>query len=193
MSKIYKTTIVEELPQSGEPDILYLVEEDGNFAAYVFVDSEFLRVGEEYELATSSSDGLMSAADKAKLDNIGYTGAYGEERTTSVSDNTKAMVDVIRLPAGKWLLITMVYFAGNSGGGWRYSFVSASMVPSEAFRIDRTWEDNGANVGNTTYNSRITNIVEVSNGAVATLYLFAQQNSGATITCRSQWKAIRIA
>lgn len=191
MSKIYKTTIVEELPQSGEPDILYLVEENGNFAAYVFVGTEFLRVGEEYELATTSSDGLMSAEDKAKLDNIGDMTNQGAESSYTVPDNTKSLVGVIRLPAGKWLVITMVYFAGNSGGGWRYSFVSTSSVPSSASRIDRTWEDNGANVGNTTYNSRITNIVDVDSG-IAQLYLYAQQNSGATITCRSQWKAIRI-
>lgn len=191
MSKIYKTTIVESLPVTGQRDILYLVYDTDidAFLGYVWDEttSQFLRHGAQYELATGSNDGLMSASDKTKLDGIGEI-LTGSETTTSV-DNTATKVNDIRLTRGKWLIISMVHFSWNNAGGWRYSFISQSQISPSA--ISTLFEDNGANVGGTTYNSRITGIINNTSDVLA-LYLYAQQNSGTNISCTSQWQAIRI-
>ena len=184
MSKIYKTTIVESLPETGEKDIIYLVMEDGAFVAYIYIGSTFLRVGEEYEVATSSSDGLMAAGDKAKLDVLGSI-SYQDMETVSVASGSAVLARTIPIRSGYWILITMVYFPGNSGGGYRYTYIADELGGS---RIDRMAEDNGANVGDTTYNSRIVTVVTGAHN----YYLYAQQNSGSTLSCRVQHKAICI-
>ncbi len=185
MSKIYKTTIVDTLPSEGEKDVIYLILEDGVFVAYVYIGTEFLRIGEEYEIATTSSDGLMSASDKTKLSLIGGTMEQNED-TVSLASGSAASVATIPLRTGRWILITLVYFPGNSGGGWRYTFISNTSTSGS--RIDRMAEDNGANVGNTTYDSRIVTILD---GGV-NYYLYAQQNSGSTLSCKVIWKAISL-
>lgn len=199
MSKIYKTTIVESLPVTGERDILYLVYDTDidAFLGYVWDETttQFLRHGAQYELATGSNDGLMSASDKtkldgmdaAKLDGIGEI-LTGSETTTSVG-NAATKVNDIRLTRGKWLIISMVRFSYNNAGGWRYSFISQSQISPSA--MSTLFEDNGANVGGTTYNSRITGIINNTSDVLA-LYLFAQQNSGTNLNCKAQWQAIRI-
>lgn len=168
MSKIYKTTIVEELPQTGQAGLMYLIQEaSGNFAAYVFINNEFVKVGAETGTVTAST-----------------------EQSKTVPDNIPTLMETIPIPTGSWIIITMVQFSYNSGGGWRYSFISASSNPTQASSLDKSWEDNGANVGGTTYNSRIVNAIKAN--SPYRLYLYAQQNSGGSITCRSKYILVRV-
>ena len=224
MSKIYKTTIVEELPQEGSPDLLYLVfDEDINaFIAYTWTGSQYIQIGEPAgssvewdqqqasgqkiaeitidgtatdiyipdDVATTTDKGLMSAADKTKLDEIGTVQNYSENAVSVPTGNTPTLVQVIRVPEGKWLVITTVYFSGNSGGGWRYTFWSNTHGSSPS-PISRLYEDNGANVGATTYDSRIVGVLE-GQGPMAYIYLYAEQNSGVSLNTRTNMQMIKI-
>ena len=168
MSKIYKTIIVGELPQNGQPDLMYLIPNAfGCFEAYVYDDNQFVRVGAETGTVTNST-----------------------EETVTVQNNTATLMSPIHIPTGSWIIITMVRFSYNNGGGWRYSFVSQSSNPTQAEAIDKSWEDNGANVGGTTYNSRIVNAIKTT--SPINLYLFAQQNSGGSITCKTKYILVKV-
>lgn len=168
MSKIYKTIIVDALPQDGQSDLMYLIQNSlGCFDAYIYDNNEFVRVGAETGTVTNST-----------------------EETVTVQNNTATLMSPIRIPTGSWLVITMVRFSYNNGGGWRYSFVSQSSNPTQAEAIDTSWEDNGANVGGTTYNSRIVNAIKTT--SPINLYLFAQQNSGGSITCKTKYILVKV-
>lgn len=147
-------------------------------------------------VATTSAAGLMSAADKTKLNNIGgsYDSSYdyGETGyplpTKNCADLTPTDIGAINLAAGTWLLIGVVRWTNTNQNGPRAAYITTN--------ASKTFDTSGVYVDLSGCGAYYTNnrVVRVVKHTAATAYhLVAYQGSGATLSAQGWMSCIRLA
>ena len=111
--------VASDYGQSKAVSITFARLNEGDYyVLYLNIDGEVYKIGEKYSVATQSLDGLMSSADKVKLDNINIglylkkseNYAYGINTFTIENDYVKSMT----LKSRDTGSISTIYFGGNS-------------------------------------------------------------------------------
>lgn len=138
-----------------------------------------------YSAATASTAGLMSAADKTKLDNIGS--ASGGSNTKSIASGT-SWTDTgvtVTCEPGTWILVAAASFASNATGRrnimWRTS-ENANLAHSQMKVSALSGSD-----------TVLHSTAIVYPGSETTYKLCVQQNSGSSLSTEVNWRAVRIA
>ena len=147
-------------------------------------------------VATTSAAGLMSAADKTKLNNIGgsYDSSYdyGETGyplpTKNCADLTPTDIGAIKLAAGTWLLIGVVRWTNTNQNGPRAAYITTNA--SQTFNTSGVYADlSGCGAYYT--NNRVVRVVKHT--AATDYHLVAYQGSGTTLSAQGWMSCIRLA
>lgn len=124
-----------------------------------------------YGAATTSTAGLMSAADKTKLDAIGSVLAGTALTTTVANGTTTTAVSKLTIPtSGMWIVQGRLGFNSNTTG-YRGIGLSTSQTGGTQVRVPAV----------TTNSATKLNTVSFSTGGTD-IYLVAEQTSGANLT-----------
>lgn len=140
------------------------------------------------DVATTSSNGLMSSTDKARVGALGMRVTDDQSTSVSVPSATWKSIASVTLEKGLWVLAATLQFPSNSSG-YRWAVISTSGTSASA--NDR--RQNGANVvavsGQPTYvNVAATKYLDSS----TTFHLVAYQNSGSSLGCFGCITATRV-
>lgn len=148
--------------------------------------------------ATTSAAGLMSAADKTKLDKIGggydtsSTGADYTETGNGVgaaktcADSTTVDLGALNLTAGTWLIVGVVRWTNTNTNGQRSAYISTSSSPSASAGVFVDISDGGAYYTN----NRVVRVVKHS--STTAYHLCAYQSSGASLTAQGWMSCIKL-
>lgn len=142
--------------------------------------------------ATTSANGLMSSADKTKMNAIGdvagaINGSTSIENKSVPGDSTITELGSFTLSKGVWVVKIQVRFNANATGN-RTIYVSTTSG-GDALSV---WNANKVPASPTNYTHvPLITFLRVD-GDSATYHITSQQNSGSAITAAVRWGAIRI-
>lgn len=116
----------DAFPTEGDKSVLYVASEEKK--VYAWTGSQYFAIG-EYENATTTSPGLMSAADKAKLDNIdananNYTLPTAGRNTLGGVKTTSGVTSATGYTACPIISGVPYYKEGSSAGDYIYTSIS---------------------------------------------------------------------
>lgn len=142
--------------------------------------------------ATTSADGLMSSADKTKMNAIGdvagaVNGATSIANKSVPGDSNVTNLGSFTLPAGLWIVRVHVRWNSNADGNRTINISLTS--GGDALSV---WNTMKVPASPTSY-THLSLVTFLEQDTSKTYYLNAQQNSGKAITAAVRWGAIRIA
>lgn len=116
----------DAFPTEGDKRVLYVASEEKK--VYAWTGSQYFAIG-EYENATTTSPGLMSATDKAKLDNIdananNYTLPTAGRNTLGGVKTTSGVTSATGYTACPIISGVPYYKEGSSAGDYIYTSIS---------------------------------------------------------------------
>lgn len=116
----------DSFPTEGDKSVLYVASEEKK--VYAWTGSQYFAIG-EYENATTTSPGLMSAADKAKLDGIesnanNYTLPTAGRNTLGGVKTTSSVTSATGYTACPIISGVPYYKEGSSAGDYIYTSIS---------------------------------------------------------------------
>lgn len=143
--------------------------------------------------ATTSAAGLMSAADKTKLNAVG-TIAGAVNGSTSIANKTIpgtgdwTNTGSFSLTAGLWIVKIHIRYNNNKNGA---RSVNLSTNPSDYSDSISVWNVMKVNACETNY-TYLEMVTFLNPESTTTYYVNTSQNSGSSIACTIRWGAIRI-
>lgn len=142
--------------------------------------------------ATTSAAGLMSSADKTKMNAIGDVAGAVNGATSIANKSVPGNSDVTNLgsftlPAGLWIVRVHVRWNSNADGNRTINISLTS--GGDALSV---WNTMKVPASPTSY-THMSLVTFLEQDTSKTYYLNAQQNSGKAITAAVRWGAIRIA
>lgn len=150
------------------------------------------RSGKVYRCKTAGAAAWSSSrwTEVVLGDEVANRGVYGGLVTTggvsvpNDTSNTFTQIQTMNLSAGLWLVMAGTSFTNNSSG-WRQIGVTST----NSISVDRTSPLYAA--ANGTGNAlQIVRVFELTSSG--TIYLWARQNSGSSLTCYPYIQAIRL-
>lgn len=132
-----------------------------------------------YGAATTSAAGLMSAADKVKLNNVGTT--YYNQATVTVANNAQATGASVTVPAGKYVGWAQANYATSNGVGMR-----------EAKIVWGTNANNGLAVPAGVYGEMLNLATAEDTASQMTVSVRLYQNSGVNVSVATYIRLIRV-
>ena len=141
-----------------------------------------------FTTATNSAKGLMSAADKTKLDAVGISINKDISTAVSVPTGTWKSIGSIDIAAGKWVLIYTAQFGSNATGRRVALLNTTADVQSAAYLRASGFSSNAVN-GGSTYLGRSMLHTATSD---ETMHLNVWHNAGASLNVWGNIRAVRI-
>ena len=149
-----------------------------------------------YSAATTSDAGLMSSADKTKLNEVGTiypdSTTYGSFSNKSVASSTTTQYwNSFTLPStGTWIMHLWCDFPANATG-YRYMGIIESAADGAELR---TINASASSPGYANARARLsfTYIARITTTANLTFHIGVAQNSGSALTARFRYRAVKI-
>ena len=144
-----------------------------------------------YSNATTSTAGLMSAADKTKFDNWGsvvgaLSGSTAIANKSVPSDGNWVNLGSFSVPAGTWFIKVLVRFASNATG-----VRTVNISTSSASAADVVWNTAKQQAAATGY-TYVHLETFLSPSSTTTYYVNADQTGSAALTAATRYGGIRI-
>lgn len=144
-----------------------------------------------YSNATTSTAGLMSAADKTKFDNWGdvvgaLSGSTAIANKSVPSDGNWINLGSFSVPAGTWFIKVLVRFASNATG-----VRTINISTSSASAADVVWNTAKQQAAATGY-TYVHLETFLSPSSTTTYYVNADQTGSAALTAATRYGGIRI-
>lgn len=144
-----------------------------------------------YSNATTSTAGLMSAADKTKFDNWGsvvgaLSGSTAIANKSVPSDGNWVNLGSFSVPAGTWFIKVLVRFASNATG-----VRTVNISTSSASAADVVWNTAKQQAAATGY-TYVHLETFLSPSSATTYYVNADQTGSAALTAATRYGGIRI-
>lgn len=141
--------------------------------------------------ATTSDAGLMSAADKTKLDAVGFRRESDKTTTNYHENNAWGWVASFDLEAGTWLLVGHVQWPTNDTGRRIACIATTNSGSPSTTELRKGAVTASAVSGGNTYVTTSTIVLVTS--STKTYYLRAFQNSGSALSVYGCLQAVRLA
>lgn len=146
-------------------------------------------VGDATTLETTNKSSIVAAINEIeeRVNGIGtYIAGTNVSGSVSVSSGAWTTISTMTLPAGTWIIIYGTEFTTNTTGERSVSVTSSSTAPTGTTRWTCRWNNASGGPSNKFRTMVQTNTEE------QVYYLWATQNSGATLTAYPCFAAIRI-